>query len=71
MTRGLLDRPDALYAPERVAAFAERMPALRVTVVAGLNHYTIVMTEAGAARVAAVVAPRLAEADAAASVSNR
>jgi lipase len=69
--RGLLDQPDALYPAERVAAFAERMPALRVTEVAGLNHYTIVMTDAGAAQVAAVVAPRLAEADAAASVSNR
>jgi lipase len=69
--RGLLDQPEALYPAERVAAFAERMPALRVTDVAGLNHYTIVMTDAGAARVAAVVGPRLAEADAAASVSNR
>jgi lipase len=69
--RGLLDQPEALYPRERVAAFAERMPVLRVTDVAGLNHYTIVMTEAGAAQVAAVVAPRLADADAAASVSNR
>jgi lipase len=69
--RGLLDQPDALYPAERVAAFAERMPALRVTEVAGLNHYTIVMTDAGAAQVAAVVAPRVAEADAVASVSNR
>lgn len=69
--RGLLDQPEALYPRERVAAFAERMPALRVTEVAGLNHYTIVMTEAGAAQVAAVVAPRLADADAVASVSNR
>lgn len=50
MTRGLLDRPDALYAPERVAAFAERMPALRVTQVAGRNHCTIVLTDAGAPR---------------------
>ncbi|MBM7504340.1 alpha/beta hydrolase [Agromyces aurantiacus] len=66
--RGLLDQPEALYPRERVAALAQRMPALRVTEVAGLNHYTIVMTEAGAAQVAAVVAPRLAEADAAASV---
>lgn len=69
--RGLLDQPEALYPAERVAAFAERMPALRVTEVAGLNHYTIVMTDAGAARVAAVARPRLAEADAAASVTNR
>lgn len=69
--RGLLDQPEALYPADRVAAFAERMPALRVTEVAGLNHYTIVMTDAGAAQVAAAVGPRLAEADAAASVSNR
>ncbi|WP_400993654.1 alpha/beta hydrolase [Agromyces sp. GXQ0307] len=69
--RGLLDQPEALYPRERVAAFAERMPALRVTEVAGLNHYTIVMTDAGAAQVAAVLAPRLAEADAAASVGHR
>lgn len=69
--RGLLDQPEALYPRERVAAFARRMPALRVTEVAGLNHYTIVMTEAGAAQVAAVVSPRLADADAAASVANR
>jgi len=69
--RGLLDQPEALYPAERVAATAERMPALRVTDVAGFNHYTIVMTDAGATRVAAVVAPRLAEADAAASVGTR
>lgn len=67
--RGLLDQPEALYPRERVAAFAERTPALRVTEVAGCNHYTIVMTEDGAARVASVVAPRLAVADAAASVT--
>ncbi|MFC9917783.1 alpha/beta hydrolase [Agromyces binzhouensis] len=69
--RGMLDQPEGLYPAERVAATAERMPALRVTEVAELNHYTIVMTDAGAARVAAVVAPRLAEADAAASVGTR
>lgn len=65
--RGLLDQPEALYPRQGVAALARRMPALRATEVAGLNHYTIVMTAAGAAQVAAVVAPRLAEADAAAS----
>ncbi|GGI47835.1 pimeloyl-ACP methyl ester carboxylesterase [Agromyces flavus] len=59
--RGLLDQPEALYPRERVAALAERMPALRVTEVAELNHYTIVMTAAGAAQVAAVVAPRFAD----------
>ncbi|MGR2753119.1 alpha/beta hydrolase [Agromyces arachidis] len=69
--RGLLDQPEALYPADRVAATAERMPALRVTDVAELNHYTIVMTDAGAARVAAIVEPRLAEADAAASVGTR
>ncbi|WP_353827465.1 alpha/beta hydrolase [Agromyces sp. SYSU T0242] len=69
--RGLLDQPEALYPADRVAATAERMPALRVTDVAGLNHYTIVMTDTGAAQVAAIVAPRLAEADAAASVGTR
>lgn len=65
--RGLLDQPEALYPRQGVAALARRVPALRATEVAGLNHYTIVMTAAGAAQVAAVVAPRLAEADAAAS----
>ena len=59
--RGLLDQPEALYPRDRVAALAERMPALRVTEVAELNHYTIVMTATGAAQVAAVVAARLAD----------
>ncbi|MFE5673257.1 alpha/beta hydrolase [Agromyces sp. NPDC056523] len=59
--RGLLDQPEALYSRERVAALAERMPALRVTEIAELNHYTIVMTAAGAAQVATAVAPRLAD----------
>ncbi|BDZ53568.1 alpha/beta fold hydrolase [Agromyces marinus] len=69
--RGLLDQPEALYPAERVTACARRTPALRVTEVAGLNHYTVVMTDAGAARVAAVAAPRLVEADAAASAHGR
>ncbi|WP_394551473.1 alpha/beta hydrolase [Agromyces sp. MMS24-JH15] len=55
--RGLLDQPKALYPPDRVAAHAARLPALRVTETSGLNHYTIVMSDAGAAQVAAVVRP--------------
>lgn len=54
--RGLLDQPQALY-PEGVAeAIAARMPTVTVRTVPGTNHYTIVMSPAGAAVVAAALA---------------
>ena len=66
--RGLLDQPEActLRAGGGVRRTAAGAPRHRGR---GCNHYTIVMTEDGAARVASVVALRLADADAAASVS--
>jgi pimeloyl-ACP methyl ester carboxylesterase len=53
--RGLLDQPEALYPPERVAHWQSVVPNLRVHEVADVNHYTILMTAQGVAAVAAVV----------------
>jgi lipase len=52
--RGLLDG-DPLYASGVIEAFAADIPQLRVVEVADVNHYTIVMAERGASRVAAEV----------------
>lgn len=52
--RGLLDDPAApLYDPAHLASWADRLPALRTRDVEDVNHYTIVMSPAGAAAVAA------------------
>ncbi len=50
--RGLLNEPAGLYAPGYLDAWAEKLPALTVREVPDVNHYTIVMGEAGAAAVA-------------------
>jgi hypothetical protein len=50
--RGLLNEPAALYSPGYLDAWAEKLPSLRVREVPEVNHYTIVMGEAGAAAVA-------------------
>lgn len=47
--RGLLDGPP-LYAPGVVAGWRSRLPALRVHETVDVNHYTILMTDAGLAQ---------------------
>lgn len=55
--RGLLD--DApLYRPEHVRAWAERLPSLTMEWADDVNHYTVVMSAAGARLVAAHLAGR-------------
>lgn len=53
--RGLLDQLPALYSPERLSGLLADYPRLRHEPVAGVNHYTIVLTERGADAVAAAV----------------
>jgi lipase len=54
--RGLLDA-DPLYDPAVVAAWSQRLPQLQVREAADVNHYTIVMTEAGVRQVLPLLAP--------------
>ncbi|MPV36404.1 alpha/beta fold hydrolase [Georgenia subflava] len=49
--RGLQDG-DPLYAPEHVARWSQRLPSLTTADVPDVNHYTIVMSTAGAGAVA-------------------
>lgn len=58
--RGLLNEPSGLYAPGYLDAWAEKLPDLRIREVPEVNHYTIVMGEAGAAAVAESVRTALA-----------
>ncbi len=58
--RGLLNEPAGLYAPGYLDACARKLPALRIREVPDVNHYTIVMTEAGAEAVAESVREALA-----------
>jgi lipase len=53
--RGLLDQLPGLYSPDEIHAWELKFPMLQVQTVEGVNHYTIVMTERGAAAVAAAV----------------
>lgn len=53
--RGLLDEPNPLIPAHVAAAAANRNPMVRVTTVPGCNHYTIVLSPAGADAVAAAV----------------
>ena len=50
--RGLLDEPEALYSPEHLAVWRARLPGLRTRDVAGINHYTIIMSPPGVEAVA-------------------
>ncbi|MFE6237151.1 alpha/beta fold hydrolase [Cellulosimicrobium sp. NPDC057862] len=50
--RGLLDEPEALYSPGHLAAWRARLPGLRTRDVAGINHYTIIMSPPGVEAVA-------------------
>jgi pimeloyl-ACP methyl ester carboxylesterase len=58
--RGLQDEPPGLYAPDHLARLLEEYPAVRHERIDGFNHYTIVMSPAGAEVVAAVVREELA-----------
>lgn len=58
--RGLLNEPAGLYAPGYLDSWARKLPALRIREVPDVNHYTIVMTEAGAGAVAESVREALA-----------
>ena len=58
--RGLLNEPAALYAPGHREGWAEKLPSLRIREVPGVNHYTIVMGQAGARTVAESVQEALA-----------
>lgn len=57
--RGLLDEPDALYSPVVVSEFAALIPSLTVHAIDDVNHYTIILSEHGAAQVAAIVQDRI------------
>jgi lipase len=53
--RGLLDQPEALYAPEIVRRWDEHLDLLAVVEVDDVNHYTILLDPRPAAFVAAVL----------------
>jgi lipase len=52
---GKFGEPPPLIPPEVVAAWAERVPALRPQVVPGVNHYTIMFDKEGAAAVSQAI----------------
>lgn len=56
--RGLLNA-DPLYTPENVAQWKDKLSSLETIEVDDVNHYTIVLGEAGASRIAAVVTDAL------------
>jgi pimeloyl-ACP methyl ester carboxylesterase len=58
--RGLQDEPPGLYAPAHLARVLAAHPAVAHERIDGFNHYTIVMSGAGADVVAAVVREELA-----------
>jgi pimeloyl-ACP methyl ester carboxylesterase len=60
--RGLQDEEPGLYAPAHLARVLAANPAVRHERVDGLNHYTIVMSPAGADAVSRVVREELAAA---------
>lgn len=53
--RGLLNQPGGLFAAEWVAQWAPHLPGLEVRDIPDSNHFTIVMSPAGSAAIAAVV----------------
>ena len=58
--RGLQDEPPGLYAPAHLEDLLGEYPDVRHERIGGLNHYTIVMSPAGAEVVAGVVREELA-----------
>jgi hypothetical protein len=57
--RDLLDRDGGLYPPELVPGLPDQLPGLDVRELDDTNHYTVVMTDAGAVRVGAVLDEQL------------
>ncbi|SEA48052.1 alpha/beta hydrolase [Leifsonia sp. 21MFCrub1.1] len=55
--RGLLDGP-SLYDPAVVAEWHERLPGMRIHEADDVNHYTILMTDAGLRQVLPVLDPK-------------
>lgn len=55
VSRGLLGQPPGLYPDEVLSDWQARLPKLEVTRLPDLNHYTVVMSPAGAALVAAKI----------------
>ena len=55
--RGLLDETPGLYSPEAVERWRRRLPLGTFIEVPDVNHYTILMSEHGAATVAAHIRP--------------
>ena len=53
--RYLIDQDPGLYPPEWIMAWQERLPALDVREVPDVNHYTIVLGDAGVAAIAETV----------------
>jgi pimeloyl-ACP methyl ester carboxylesterase len=53
--RGFVDDPPGLYAPETVDALGPEFPQVTMELVEGVNHYTICLSERGAAAVAAAL----------------
>ncbi len=58
--RGLQNESPGLYSPEQIARLEESLPGVRFRFVEDLNHYTVVMSEHGAAAIAPVIAAELA-----------
>ncbi|QAY74427.1 alpha/beta hydrolase [Agromyces protaetiae] len=67
--RGLLDQPEPLYPSAAADDWARRLPALRVHEAPDVNHYTILMTEAGLQHITPVLRARLALASDEASIT--
>lgn len=59
--RGIFGEEPPLYTDAAAAAARAKVPPLEEVVVAGVNHYTILLTERGAKAVAGVVRERLGE----------
>lgn len=57
--RGLLNEPAALYEPDCVAGWKARLPNFTASDVDAVNHYTVVMSDRGADRVAEAVSSSL------------
>lgn len=53
--RGLLDQSPGLYSGPEIARWREQLPTVTISEVPDVNHYTIVMSERGAAAVASEV----------------
>lgn len=55
--RGLLDEPPGLYPPAALSDWQTRLPHLSLETWPDLNHYTVILSTPGAARLARVLRP--------------